>query len=202
MNCHCLPCKRWIYAPLLHFRPTVLAKVSLNIQEAESHVPYWSYQRHQKPPPAWSQGVYRHMTTEEAQSDGNSCVGACGLRGSFQPFAPLSFLSIANPTKGYKWFSMCWCLVSPLELQCQFCPQKQSGLSADICWNTWVLNMECVSSLVVPIVISSLLGRRLVSVVSIYSWTGGKPECQTSQIFQSHSKDGVLCKAMKNKDAT
>lgn len=59
MNCHCLPYKRWIYAPLLHFRPTVLAKASLNIQEAESHLPCQSYQRHQKPPPAWSQGVCR-----------------------------------------------------------------------------------------------------------------------------------------------
>lgn len=54
--------------------------------------------------------------------------------------------------------------------------------------NTWVCNMECISSLVVPTVTSSLLGKTLVSMVSIYSWTYGKLECQTffAQIFESH----------------
>lgn len=54
--------------------------------------------------------------------------------GDFSPLPLSAFLSIAHPTKSCKWFSMCWCFVSPLQLQCQFCPQKQSGLSAEIYW--------------------------------------------------------------------
>lgn len=88
-------------------------KASLKIQEAESHLPYQSYQRHQKAPPACAKGIYRG--TWELRSDGNSC-GCCGCRGRFQPFAPLSFLSTANPTKSCKLFSICWCLISPLQL--------------------------------------------------------------------------------------
>lgn len=115
-------------------------KASLKVQEAESHVPHQSYQRHQKPPPTCSKGICRCPWEPRRLRVVETRVSVSGLRGRFQPFAPLSFLSVANPTKSCKWFSMCWWSVSSLQLQCQFCPQKQSDLSAELCWE--YLNLE------------------------------------------------------------
>lgn len=117
----------------------------------------WEVAKKPEPPTCTFKGSLQvHTRAEEAPSDDNPCMGACGLRGAFQPFASPGALAFCPfPTKRCKGFATHWCFGSPVQPQCQLCTQKQLRAAE----NTWVWSMWCISSLVVPTIISSLSGK-------------------------------------------
>lgn len=186
MNCHCLPCKRWIYAPLLHFRQTVQAQGKLEDSGGRITCSL-SEQRCQKPSPAHSKGVYRCTWELRRLRVMVTHVWCLWPQREVSALHPSELFVHCQPNKGLP-------MVFHVLVLCQLCHSSSasSALKSSVVFqqrsvrNAWVWNMGCISS---------LLGKRLVSIVSLYSWTDGKPECQSffAQIFQADVQKMMCC---------
>lgn len=164
-------------------------KASLRIQESESQVPCRSYQRCQKPPPACSRGVYRcTWELRRLRVMVTHVWVSVASEGCFSPFPLSAFCPLPTQQRVANGFPCAGALSALYSSSANSALKNRVVFRLRSVGNTWVYNMGCINSLVVPTVTSSLLGKTLVSIVSIYSWTDGKPECQTffAQIFQSH----------------
>lgn len=146
-----------------------------------------------------------HTRAEEAWSGDNSCMGVHGLSGAFQPFAPGGALVFAHHQPNLaQGLPRAGALAAPYSPSDSSTLQNRVFFQLRVAGNTWVWSMWCVSSLVVPTVVSSLIGKRFDPCPCGLHLQPDKLETWAPVLLctdnSNCSNKGVLGKAMKDKD--